>query len=367
MLDLTLPFQELQRNLIPLTRTLPITILNIEPITLTFFNFYSGLKDGQDHLHSGLDSALSLHQALYETCLGETLPYLTQTVRHLLRLGALRALDPKLIEKSYSTLSLILRVIAPNLLKSEDILRSTWHEMSRHIFPKGNKRYVRKCVTDAWSGVMRKARAESLARLVDVMLEDEEIEGMEAIWANALKGSVGKLHSRSLPIFDILLDRLVIGPDGQLLETITKVVINLVHHCTSASMVPIIEAIMTRLNGPSPSASSSTHSTQPGDTALLQVLSTVLLIRKGKRFPKSLLKPMMLKLVAFAPSLRDHNDEHWRRSLVSFVVGCLQAGKLATWLSPGVSLIDGIWEGLVSLRSYGELKGVSGVKNASRS
>lgn len=359
LLDLTLPFQELQKTLYTLTTSLPITLLNLPAISDAFYRLYENVKDGEDNQLSGLDSAVQLHHALFETCQGECLPYLPATVAHLTRVGASRALDPKLVERTFSTLSLILRTSATFLLKADNssqaILRSTWDAIYPYLRPKTNKKYVRKCVADACAGVVRKARSEGLARLINVLVESEA-EGLEGVWANSLKGTNHQLHSRALPIIVSLLDRLCAETSVVQLTTMNLVVTALVHHCTSTSIVPVIEAITERLTPKTiagPSSSKSTTSLA-SSSAMLLLLSTTLLTRKGKRFPENLLKPNMEKLKSLLPIISglhrsvEEVEEGWKRNLVSCVVGTLQAGKLVQWLSPGVSLIDELWNQLVS-------------------
>ncbi|WVF66714.1 hypothetical protein IAT40_001456 [Kwoniella sp. CBS 6097] len=364
LLDLTIPYQDLQRSLIPLSTTLPITLHNLGAIQQLFFDFYSNLQDGQEHIHSGLDSVLFLHQALYETCLGESLAYVPETVKQLTRVGALRALEPKLVERTYSTLSLILRTIASSLLRFEATLRQTWHELRPYLTPRENKRYVRKCVADAWVGVVRKARSEGLTRLMDVLLEDET-EGMEAVWAHSLKGTSGQLHSRALAIYSSLLDRLIIEPTPFRIATLGLVSTALVHHCSSSVIKPIIELVIARiipedLNKASSSKANAKTFSLPSSTAVLRMLSTILLTRKGKRFPEPLLKLLMQRLQSLVPHLTSDASvgpegiseeerttrDGWRNAFVTCTVGCLQAGQLAHWLSPGVSLIGKLWEAL---------------------
>ncbi|WVW79710.1 hypothetical protein I302_101680 [Kwoniella bestiolae CBS 10118] len=366
LLDLTTPYQDLQRALIPLSSTLPITLYNLPVIQQTFSDYYSKLQEGQEYTHSGLDSALYLHQALFETCLGEAIQYIPETTKHLLRVGALRALDPKLVERTYSTLSLILRSIASSLLKSDEssqnVLRVTWKEVRPYLRPRENKRYVRKCVADAWVGVVRKARSEGLQRLMDVLLE-EETEGMEAVWSHSLKGTNGQLHSRAIAIYEILLDRLIADPSEQQLATVNMVSTALIHHCSTSTIRPIIDSVVARLDQ-SPSAAGSSSSSSSisliSSSTVLRVLSTFLLTRKGKRFPEPLLKPLMQRLQAFLPhlaseaSLSQENLEDterelrdiWRKAMVACLVGCLQAGQLQHWLSPGVGLIENLWNQL---------------------
>ena len=356
LLDLTLPFQQLQKTLYPLTTSLPIILLNLPAISAALYDLYDNVKDGQDNLHSGLDSALQLHHALFETCQGEALPHLAETTRHLTRVGTLRALDPKLVERSFSTLSLILRTMSPFLLKpsreAQDALKNTWIEVRPYLKPKTNKKYVRKCIADAWAGIIRKARSEGLARLVDVLLEDEA-EGLEAVWTNSLKGTSHNLHSRALPVISLLLERLVATESSAQLVTLNLVFTALVHHCSSSTIVPVVETVLARL-GPSATEASSSKSTVTVSIPVLSVLSTILLVRKGKRYPESQLKPTMTKLQSLLPRLEEikgsseEADIEWRRSYVLCVMGSLQAGKLTQWLSPGVALIEGVWNRLVS-------------------
>ncbi|WWC59942.1 uncharacterized protein I303_102505 [Kwoniella dejecticola CBS 10117] len=364
LLDLTTPFQDLQRSIIPLSSTLPITLHNLPQIQQVFSDYYSKLQEGQVFTHSGLDSVLFLHQALFETCLSEALSLIPGTTRSLLRVGALRALDPKLVERTYSTISLILRTIASSLLKSDstaqNTLRETWKEVRPYLHPKENKRYVRKCVADAWVGVIRKARSEGLARLMDVLLE-EETEGMEAVWSHSLKGNNAQLHSRAQAIYDILLDRLIANPTEPQLATVNMVTTALVHHCSTSTIKLVIESVIFRLNTSDKGASSSkTTFSLKASTTVLTVLSTFLLTRKGKRFPEPLIKPLMQRLQSLLPFLNSdaslspanlsavekESRDAWRKALIACVIGCLQAGQLQHWLSPGVGLIESLWTSL---------------------
>lgn len=326
-------------------------------IQTIFHEFYAKLNDGQEHIHSGLDSALYLHQALYETCLSEALAYVPETVSDLLRVGALRALDPKLVERTYSTLSLILRTMACSLLKPNEAnrttLKKTWITINPYLSPQSNKRYVRRCVADAWVGVIRKARSEGLARLMELLMEDN-VEGMAAVWAHSLKGASGQLHSRALAIYTILLDNLVKNPIPPHTTTLGLVSTSLVHHTSASVVQPVIELVISKLE--------SDTIALPASTAVLDVLSTFLFTRKGKRFPEATLKPLMQKLLSVMPKLAtdaavnedmDKGEaelkEQWRKAFVVCIVGSLQAGQLAQWLSPGVTLIDNLWQKLVSL------------------
>jgi len=334
-----------------------MTLLNLPPVFETFGNFFASLKDGQDHNNSGLDSVLFLLQALYETCLGETVDFVPETVGHLVRVGSLRALEPKLIERTYSTLSLVLRTISPTLLKSENEpkLRAAWAQVRPYLGP-NNKAYIRKCIADAWAGVLRKARGEALQRLMSVLTE-ETTPGMELVWANAMKGTSHHLHSRALPIFTVLLDELAANPTDDPRATIRRVVTALVHHCSSSNLAPLVEVVIERL-APQPAASSSKKEGAPSfdvSIAMLDILSTFLFTRKGKRFPTAQLKPTMGKLQALVPEVKANAGEDastWRRSVVACIVGSLAAGHLAEWLSPGVSLIEDLWNALSTPEAF---------------
>jgi U3 small nucleolar RNA-associated protein 20 len=184
-----------------------------------------------------------------------------------------------------------------------------------------------------------------LARLVDVLLE-EEAEGLEAVWTNSLKGTSHNLHSRALPVIGLLLDRAIASQSPAQLVTLNLVLISLVHHCSSGTMVSVVEAVLTRLDSAITDTSAS--------STVLSILSTVLLVRKGKRYPEAQLKPTMVKLQAMLPLLEESRGNvgeqviEWRKNYVLCVMGALQAGKLTQWLSPGVALIEGVWNRLVS-------------------
>lgn len=361
--DLTTGYQDLAHALHPLTRTLPLIILNLGPITELFSAFFSGLKSGETHEHSGLRSALLLVQALYATVLSEGIPHFPTTTRDLVRVGALRALEPKLVEETYSALSRSLSSVAPGLTRAENTahLRAAWAAVRPSLGP-ANKGYVRKALAEAWAAVLRKARNDALNHLMSVLLE-EPTPGIEAVLANAMKGTKTHLHSRSLTIYTILLHDLAANTTEEQVATLRHVTIALVHHCTSAETAPLIEAVVQRVDlvDPSEATSSSTSPTAAfaSSTAFLEVLATFLFTRKGKRFPATELKPTMLKLQGLVAHIKDvaadaedladeerADRNRWRKALVACVVGTLNAGKLMQWLSPGVGLIDALWQAL---------------------
>jgi len=357
LLDLTLPFQELSKTLRPLTSTLPITLHNLPTIAAAFHDFYSRHTNGNDLIHSGLESALQLQRAIFETTLGETIPHTAEAASDICRIASLRSLEPKIVERAYSTLSLILRTIASALLKpdtsSQVALRDTWNAV-RPYLSGSHKQYVRRCVADAWTGVVRKARGDGLARLVKLLLEDSS-EGMEAVWSHSLKGASGQLHSRALPIFDLLLDDVGAAPSEEKIQTMNKVITALVHHTSSTTFAPVADILVQR--------QSTTAS--PRAIAYLRLLATALGVRKGKRYPESMIKPTMIKLMEAIPALRDPlNDKAWHRWYMQAVIGSLVAGKLAQWLSPGVALIEKLWDALVSWP--GAVSGVSLTSDSGR-
>jgi U3 small nucleolar RNA-associated protein 20 len=173
-------------------------------------------------------------------------------------------------------------------------------------------------VADAWVAIIRKARGDGLKRLTGMMLEEEH-QGMEAVWAHSVKGAPKQLHSRAMPILDALLDV------ARQEDTMALVVTSVCHHCASVNLVPVVQNLLDRLDKQS--------------SQILPLLSTLLFIRKGKRYPESLLRPTMLKLLALSTP-----GEAYLRT----VVAVFMASKLEQWLSPGVVLIEKIWKSLVS-------------------
>ena len=357
---MTIGFQELYRDLSSLTTSLAITLHHITPISERFHTFYTSLADNKEHTHSGLDSALQLHRAFFETCLGEAVWLVPTAAKDLLHIGSMSGLDPKLIERAFSVLSLILRIIAPSLSKADDAskesLRSTWTEVRLYLSPGNNKAYVRRCVADAWVGLVRKSRADSLQRLVSLMLEDQAyIQGTEAIWAHGLKGPGEQLHSRAIGIVELLLQHLTLNPIFEESEMLGKVLIAMVHHCSPSTLTPIADAVVKRIG-----LSASVNPDKV--TSLLNLLSCMLFTRKGKRFPEMLLKQTMQKLIEMMSLLATSPDPSqtpsdsdttmpsapWRQAISQAVIGCLIAGRLAQWLSPGVALIERFWDAAVS-------------------
>jgi len=177
---------------------------------------------------------------------------------------------------------------------------------------------------------------------------------LEAVWTNSLKGTSHNLHSRALPVISLLLDRLIETESPTQLVTLSMVFTALVHHCSSSTITPVVETVLAKV-APAATEPSSSTSTATVSISIMSVLSTILLVRKGKRYPESQLKPTMVKLQSLLPRLEEikgsPEEQHveWRKHYVLCVMGTLQAGKLAQWLSPGVALIEGVWNRLVKL------------------
>lgn len=191
LIHLQLPYIAFTKTITPLSTTLPLTLHNYAQLHEAFHTFYTSLPSNPVDLpNSGLNGVLSLHHALVQTVLGECLPFLPSTVQDLLKVGATPALDPALVEKTYSTLSLILRLVAPTLLKSDKVsqaaLKESWTYVRAYLRRGENKAYVRKCASEAWSGVVRKARGDQGKRLVEVMTEGAG-EGLDGVFSESLK------------------------------------------------------------------------------------------------------------------------------------------------------------------------------------
>lgn len=271
-----------------------------------------------------------------------------QTVGDLLRVGALPKLDPDLVEKTYSAISGILRAIGAPLLKAEpenqELLRRTWLCVAPYLRLDDNQPYVRKCVADVWVSIVRKGRAESLSRLTDLMLSGEHV-GTEMLWVESMRGTGNTLHSRTLQILDALLSRVDgarvgEGPSTDLCASIDRVLTALVHHCSVTTIVPVVMSVTAKLDD---------AISRPDELPYrLSNTSTLLLARKGKRFPPDLLKPTMQTLLRLVKQLQSQDHAEYLQVLVLCVCGALCAGKLENWLSPGVALINELWSKLVS-------------------
>lgn len=304
-------------------------------------------------------------QALYATVLSEGVPYFPTTTKDLVYVGALKALEPKFVEDTYSALSRSLSSVAPALTRAENTehLRAAWAAVRPSLAPIAvNKGYVRKALSEAWAAVLRKARNDALTHLMRVLLE-EPTPGIEAVFANAMKGTKQHLYSRSLTIYTILLDDLAANTTDEQVAMMRRVTTALVHHCSSAETAPLIEATVARIDLVDPKAATSSKAKPAANfaasTAFLDVLATFLFTRKGKRFPSTELKPTMLKLQTLVAHIKDvaadsealteesrAERNRWRKALVACIVGSLNSGKLMQWLSPGVGLIDALWQAL---------------------
>ena len=337
LLDLTTPYQSFQSSLIPLTKTLTLTLHNLSRIDSLFSAFYSSLQEGADHANSGLDSVLQLHAATYESCLEENLAYLPSTTRDILRIAFIRSLDARLVQRSYSTLGQILRTLATPLARSEQ-LEAVWNESGPYL---GHPRkvYVRRCVAEVWAGVVRKLRKDGLQKLLGVMRGSEA----ELVLLKAFTGSKGNLHSRALETWDSILENL--GSGRGAMET-QKLAVGLAKLCSSVELRPLVEAVLHRID--------VAARNQALQTALLSTLGAFLFTTREKtRHGSLVVKSCMLKMLDITSSLASESsddDRDHRRAVVMSVVGCLYAGDLANWLSPGVQLIEALWSLLVSVK-----------------
>lgn len=267
----------------------------------------------------------------------------------------MKSLEPKLVERTYSTLSEIFRLLASALTKpeSEETLKETWNYLKPYLKPGVNKRYVRRCVADAWVGIVRKARGDGLKKLIDIMLEGDQ-SGLEAVWSHSLKGAKDQLHSRGQAILEILMDHLKRNPTDQETETMEMILTSLCHHCSSTALGPVIQAILDRISNVS---SSDSQQTSAGvqleqSAAIIHLLCTTLLVRKGKKVPENMLKPIMLSASDMLDAeLRSGSlgyPQRWSNEILKLFVGVFMASRLEQWLSPGVSLMEKIWKNLVS-------------------
>jgi U3 small nucleolar RNA-associated protein 20 len=128
-------------------------------------------------------------------------------------------------------------------------------------------------------------------------------------------------------------------PSKPFQASLNNLLISLTHHCSSSALQPLVENLLERLEN------LPVTKTQP----VLAFISTLLMTRKGQRFPSAMLRGTMQKLNANVKALQGA-EEQWKVAFVGCVVGSLLAGKLAEWLSPGVVLIEGVWNNLVRIR-----------------
>ena len=347
ILDLTLPFRDFQAHLRPLVRNLPIILNNVEAIEELFISFYDLICSEGHITQLGLGSVLGLHYAFYCTCGRSALPYVPNTIRHLMRLAATPALQPELVEMSFSKTSLILQEITSALLQPDSeatkALKETWLCIASIIAPGASKTHVRKCAAIVWAGVIRKARGRDLDRLLHLLLDAERRPGMEGIWVESLKGTSDGLHSRATFILDQILERLAEPVEADV-TSVSKLLTAIVHHCSSKSLLPVVDVILARLGHNNGSRASS--------AATLALLTVLLATRKGKRFPRIRLRETMRKLVEVMSSwspdtIEEEQQVALRRQMTQASVASLLCGQLSDWLSTGVNLIDTLWHRLV--------------------
>ncbi len=137
----------------------------------------------------GLDGILVLYEKLYETVLEEGLPHIDEGFDDLLRIGALKGLQPTLVEKTYTCASALIKLLAPSLLITLDkspsapipstssspppppihiTVANLWSTLSPYL--SSDRPHVRNCVAGIWSVLLRRARGAIASRLIEVML-----------------------------------------------------------------------------------------------------------------------------------------------------------------------------------------------------
>lgn len=344
LLHLVIPYTTLTRQLVPLTKTLPLTLHNLEPTQRLFHEFFQAITPAATTEASGLDGVLVLYSKWFETVSEEGLACLVQAAEDLLRIGALNGLQAVLIEKTYSTLSAIFKTMAPSLVStqgSKQILDGLWTQCAPYLVTTAAvKPHVRACVAQAWAVILRRARGDVAKHLIGVMVRGMETvgeRGVASTLAESMKGAQHLLHSRATQLYGMLMQHLEDG--DALLGCMVFLTTSLIHHTSATAMAPIHALVIRELKAPNVS------------TATLRLAATLVGVRKGMRLPPavagelSALQQYMHALVPLLAQLATQ-DRTWRIEYLRLLTASLVAGKLGDWLSPGVKLIDGVWEAL---------------------
>lgn len=344
LLHLTIPYTTLTKQLIPLTRTLPLTLHNLEPTQRLFHEFFAGITPASTTESSGLDGVLVLYSKWFETISEEGLPYLVPAARDLLRIGALNGLQAVLIEKTYSTLSAIFKTMAPSLVATtapRQTIDDLWTECAPYLVTTpAVKPHVRACVAQAWAVILRRARGDVAKHLIGVMVRGMEHvgeRGVASTLSEGMKGAQHLLHSRATQLYALLIEHL--GENEAILGCMVFLTTSLIHHASATAMAPIHALVIRQLQEKTVS------------TATLRLAATLVSVRKGMRLPpaaageQSALQQYMYALVSLLPQLATR-DRPWRTEFLRLLTASLVAGKLGDWLSPGVKLIDAVWDAL---------------------
>lgn len=364
LLHLVIPYTTLTKQLIPLTRTLPLTLHNLQPTQQLFHAFFQAITPAATTESSGLDGVLILYSKWFETVSEEGVGCLVEAAEDLLRIGGLNGLQAVLIEKTYSTLSAIFKTMAPSLVtpktpESRQILQDLWAKCTPYLSA-NVKPHVRSCVAQAWAVILRRARGDVARDLIHIMVErmDEVgVRGIASTLSEGMKGATQLLHSRATQLYSLMLQHLLTiaeaGPSSPLLSCMVLLTTSLIHHTSTTAMTPIHNIIITALKSPISDKASPSTLTLAQSTVVLRLASTLVGVRKGMRVPPavpgsgqpSALQQYMHALVAWLQQI-DSSNRTWRIEYLRTLTACLVGGKLGDWLSPGVKLIDGVWESL---------------------
>lgn len=364
LLHLVIPYTALTKQLIPLTRTLPLTLHNLQPTQQLFHAFFQAITSAATTEASGLDGVLILYSKWFETVSEEGVGCLVDGAEDLLRIGGLSGLQAVLIEKTYSTLSAIFKTMAPALVQQKtpqrkQILQNLWGRCTPYLSA-SVKPHVRSCVAQAWAVILRRARGDVARDLIQIMVDhmvDVGVRGIASTLSESMKGATHLLHSRATQLYSLLLQHLLstsdIGPASPLLSCMVLLTTSLIHYTSATAMAPIHNLVITALKSPITEQASASTLTLAQSTAVLRLASTLVGVRKGMRLPPaaagsgqpSALQQYMHALVAWLPII-ESSDRTWRIEYLRALTACLVGGKLGDWLSPGVKLIDGVWESL---------------------
>lgn len=318
---------------------------------------------------------------------------LTALSRSILHAASIPGLQPILVQKLYSTLSLILKVLSSHILSSSSAIIPELWVVFRPYLGDHQKVVVRNCVAEVWSGLVRRTRGKNQERMMDVVLggvgekqddeEEKNEEGIALVLSLSMKGpgspGSGLLHSRAVGLYSSLIRHCLVVPSHESTAKSTEmdtdeqeqereqeqqdvaqkkrqtiaiyVTTAMIHHCSSEIARPIHELVAKHLEESLASASSSSVSPAAPSPVILRIASTLMSVRKGQRVPTGLLTRYLTALDGYSPLLRQQADNgRWRKEYIRAVVAGLMGGKLTDWLSPGVKLIDGVWNALVSCR-----------------
>ncbi|KAJ9108547.1 hypothetical protein QFC19_002263 [Naganishia cerealis] len=296
--------------------------------------------------------------------------------------------------------------------RRRQILQELWTECAPYLST-SVKPHVRACVAQAWAVILRRARGEVARDLIEIMVEglvvvgssegeDERspvvaagagVKGVAGALSESMKGSAQLLHSRATQLYTLLMQHLLgttakTSPDAMtttrtpLLECMVLLTTSLIHHSSATAMAPIHGLVIRVLNAPiTESPPPTTASTKPESfpppaltaaqsTVALRLASTLVGVRKGLRLPAavstsepSALQQYMHALVAWLQEIESaHSTPEWRIEYLRCVTACLVAGKLGDWLSPGVKLIDRLWEALPLAEKFKWTAALVGVK-----